>query len=167
VKEAERRALYQRLLNDPDYKDVQYDPTTGGLKATHVDHNFDNDKGWYEENVQMAGFKSGHFVILEAEYHNIYRHRNCEGLWDGLLFEIAGAENGTASNIRNALKHCAKKTGCQVAVIYFPNDNFNAEEFLHGLAKFNGLKGTSQYKLFDFIYCVQGESIIQIKKPSI
>ena len=34
-------------------------------------------------------------------------------------------------------------------------------------AKFNGLKGTSQYKLFDFIYCVQGENIVQIKKPSV
>lgn len=89
------------------------------------------------------------------------------GGWDGLPFEIAGAENGTANNIRNALKHCAKKPGSKVAVIFFPNGNFNTEEFNNGLAKFNGLKGTSQYKLFDFIYCIQGENIVQIKKPSV
>ena len=163
----QNNAEYNRLLNNPSYKDVQYHEPSGGVKATHNDHSFDSNKGWYEKKVQTAGFISGHSVILEAEYHNIYRHRNCEGLWDGLPFEIAGAENGTANNIRNALKHCAKKPGSKVAVIYFPNGNFNVEEFNSGLAKFNGLKGTSQYKLFDFIYCVQGENIVQIKKPSV
>ena len=167
INRGQNKAEYNRLLNNPSYKDVQYHEPSGGVKATHNDHSFDSNKGWYEEKVQTAGFISGHSVILEAEYHNIYRHRNCEGLWDGLPFEIAGAENGTANNIRNALKHCAKKPGSKVAVIYFPNGNFNAEEFNSGLAKFNGLKGTSQYKLFDFIYCVQGENIVQIKKPSV
>ena len=33
--------------------------------------------------------------------------------------------------------------------------------------RFDGHKGTSQYKLFDFIYCIHGKSIIQIKKPSV
>ena len=69
--------------------------------------------------------------------------------------------------VRNALKHCAQKPDSKVAVIYFPEDNFNAEEFNRGLARFNGLKGTSQYRLFHLIYCVHGERIIQIKKPSI
>lgn len=167
INQAQNKAEYNRLLNNPSYHDVQYHDPSGGVKATHREHNFDSDKGWYEKNVQTAGFLSGHSVILEAEYHNIYKHRNCEGLWDGLPFEIAGAENGTANNIRNALKHCAKKPDSKVAVIFFPNANFSTEEFYSGLAKFNGLKGTSQYKLFDFIYCVQGENIVQIKKPSV
>ena len=167
INQAQNKAEYNRLLNNPSYHDVQYHDPSGGVKATHCEHNFDSDKGWYEEKVQTAGFLSGHSVILEAEYHNIYKHRNCEGLWDGLPFEIAGAENGTASNIRNALKHCAKKPDSKVAVIFFPNANYSTEEFCSGLAKFNGLKGTSQYKLFDFIYCVQGENIVQIKKPSV
>lgn len=167
INRGQNKAQYNRLLNNPSYKDVQYHEPSGGVKATHSDHSFDSNKGWYEERVQTAGFISGHSVILEAEHHNIYRHRNCEGMWDGLPFEIAGAENGTANNIRNALKHCAKKPGSKVAVIFFPNGNFNTEEFNSGLAKFNGLKGTSQYKLFDFIYCIQGENIVQIKKPSV
>ena len=167
INRGQNKAEYNRLLNNPSYRDVQYHEPSGGVKATHSDHSFDSKKGWYEEKVQTAGFISGHSVILEAEYQNIYRHRNCEGVWDGLPFEIAGAENGTANNIRNALKHCAKKPGSKVAVIYFPNDNFSTEAFNSGLAKFNGLKGTSQYKLFDFIYCIQGENIVQIKKPSV
>lgn len=167
INRGQNKVEYNRLLNNPSYKDVQYHKPSGGVKATHSDHSFDSNKGWYEERVQTAGFISGHSVILEAEHHNIYRHRNCEGVWDGLPFEIAGAENGTANNIRNALKHCAKKPGSKVAVIFFPNGNFNTEEFNSGLAKFNGLKGTSQYKVFDFIYCIQGENIVQIKKPSV
>lgn len=77
VKEAERRALYQRLLNDPDYKDVQYNPQTGGLKATHVKHNeHPNDKKKYFDD--MTGddleneaidiiFGKGHTVIARQE----------------------------------------------------------------------------------------------------
>ena len=82
-------------------------------------------------------------------------------------FEIAGAETATSSNIRNALKHCASKPDTKIAVIYFPNDNFDIGEFNIGLSKFNGLRGTPQYKLFDLIYCIHGDKIIQIKKPSI
>ncbi len=167
INQGQNKAEYNRLYNNPEYQDVQYNEASGGVKATHVEHNFDKTTGWYEKNAQTAGFNSGHSVILEKEPQDIYRHRSCEGLWDGLPFEVAGAETGTANNIRNALKHCAKKPGSKIAVIYFPNDNFSTEAFNDGLAKFNGLKGTSQYKLFDFIYCIHGESIIQIKKPSI
>ena len=163
----ERRKEYKRLLNDPNYKDVEFNQHNGGLKATHKEHNFDEDKGWYETKVQTAGYLGGHSVILEAEFHNIYKHRNCEGLWDGLLFEIAGAETGTANNIRNALKHCAKKPNSKVAVIFFPNDNFSVEVFESGFSKYFGLKGTSQYHDFDLIYCIHDEKIIHIKKPSV
>jgi len=169
----ERRAEYLRYLNDTDYKDVEYHEESGGVKATHINHTFDDKKGWYEKKVQTAGFVNGHSVVLDVEHHNIFQHRNTEGLWDGLLFEIAGAENGTANNIRNALKHCAKKPGTRIAVLFFPNDNFSTEEFYDGYSKFMGLKGTSQYKKFDLIYCIRGDKsessvprIIHIKKPS-
>ena len=82
-----------------------------------------------------------------------------------MLFEIAGAETATANNIRQALKHCVSKPDAEVAVIFFPNDNFDREFFEKGLAKFNGLKGTSQYRLFKYIYCIDKEKIILTKKP--
>ena len=164
--DTERWDEYQRLNNDEDYYDVEYNAENGGVKATHVDHNFDENKGWYEEKVQTAGFLNGHSVILGAEYHNIYQHRNYEGLWDGMPFEIAGAESATSNNIRNALKHCAAKPDTRIAVLFFPNDNFTTQAFNDGFAKFFGLKGTSQYKQFDLIYCIHDDQIIHIKKPS-
>lgn len=162
----DRREEYERYLQESEYTDVEYNPQNGGLKATHVEHNFDKTTGWYERNAQNAGFKNGHSVILEKEPQDIYKHKSCEGLWDGLPFEIAGAETGTANNIRNALKHCASKPDTRIAVLFFPNDNFSTQAFNLGFAKFLGLKATEQYKEFDLIYCIHDEQIIQIKKPS-
>ena len=158
--------MYGKLIKDEKYKDVTFDEKNGGLKATHIGHNLDKDKGWYETTIQDVGYKHGHSVILEEEPQNVYKGKSCEGLWDNLKFEVAGAESGTPNNIRNALKHCASKPESRIAVLFFPNGNFSAENFQTGLAKFNGLKGTSQYKKFDLIYCIQGDEIIQIKKPS-
>lgn len=166
INKGQNKALYQQLLNDSEYTNVEYHERSGGVKGTHIEHSFDGKKGWYEEKSQNAGFHNGHSVLLCAEHHNIYKHRNCEGLWDGLPFEIAGAETATSNNIRNALKHCAKKPGSKVAVIFFPNDNYSVEEFNLGYSKFYGLRGTSQYKKFDLIVCIHDESIIQMKKPS-
>lgn len=160
------RSLYDKLVKDTKYREVTFSEENGGLKATHIDHNFDRSKGWYETSIQNVGYKNGHAVILEAEPHDIYKKKSCEGLWDNLPFEVAGAESATPNNIRNALKHCASKPDTKIAVLFFPNGNFTSENLLAGLAKFNGLRGTPQYKKFDLIYCIQGEDIVQIKKPS-
>ena len=158
---------YERLKKDPDYIDVEFDPNNGGVKGTHKDHNFDKKRGWYEKIAQDAGYKEGHSVIFKKEDHTIFNVRSCEGLWDNQLFEVAGAENATSSNIRNALKHCAYKKATQVAVIVFPDKDFDLKLFNEGYSRFCGLKGTSQYKKFNVIYCIDKEgNIIYTKKPS-
>ena len=157
---------YNRLCSDSNYSDVVFNPDSGGLKATHIKHNFDKNKGWYERAAQDAGFNRGYSVILEEEPQNLYMKKSCEGFWNGLSFEVAGAETATANNVRNALKHCATKPNAEVAVVVFPNNNYSAENFQKGFAKFNGLIGTSQYKLFKLIYCIQNGTIIHIEKPS-
>ena len=169
----ERSASYERnykkyleLLHDNDYTDVTFDAATGGLKATHRRHNFDRNKGWYERSIQNVGYKNGHSVVLGEEPQDIYKQRSCEGHWDNRLFEVAGAETASPNNIRNALKHCASKPDTAIAILFFPNNNFSVENFLAGYAKYEGLKKTSQYKEFELIYCIQGEEIVQIKKPS-
>ena len=159
------KSLYNKLVNDGKYKDVAFDETSGGLKATHNEHNLDKKKGWYETSIQNVGYKHGHSVVLEAEPQNIYKKKYCEGKWDDLPFEVAGAENATANNIRNALKHCASKPDTKIAALFFPNGNFSAGNFNAGYAMFKGLEGTSQYKKYDLIYCIQGDRIVQIKKP--
>jgi hypothetical protein len=161
----QNKALYNRLKEDENYFDVEFDDKSGGVKATHVGHNFDKKKGWYETSIQNVGFKKGHSIILGEERPNAFKQKSCEGLWDNLPFEIAGAESATINNIRNALKHCASKPNTKIAVIFFPNNNFSAEAFNGGLAKYNGLKGTSQFLKFKLIYCVQDGQIILIKKP--
>lgn len=166
IKYIQRKWDYRKYLLDPNYRDVAFNVENSGLKATHVGHNLDKDKGWYETTIQDVGYKYGHSVILEKEPQNVYKGKSCEGFWDALKFEVAGAESGTPNNIRNALKHCASKPDSKIAVLFFPNENYSSENFQIGLAKFNGLKGTSQHKIFDLIYCIQGDKIIQIKKPS-
>lgn len=156
---------YERLSKDKDYKDVAYDEKSGGVKATHVGHNLDKNKGWYEEKVRDVGYLNGHSVILEKEDHTKRGMKNTEGIWDGQKFEIAGAETATENNIRNALKHCASKPGSEIAVIFFPNDNFSAETFADGYSKYAGLKGTTQYKKFRIVYCISRERILLTKKP--
>ncbi len=163
----ERRAEFQKYDNDKEhYKDVAFNQKTGGLKATHKEHNFDPKTGWYEKDVQEAGFLQGHSVILGKESQNEYHKKSNEGLWNNKPFEIAGAETATSNNIRNALKHCASKPGTRIAVLYFPNENFTSQAFNEGLAKYEGLSGTSQYKKFDMIICIHGKTIVQTKKPS-
>ena len=72
---AQNRKQFEILSNDKNYKDVSFDPQNGGLKATHLQHNFDKNKGWYEVNVQTAGYRNGHSVIFGPEPHNLYKSR--------------------------------------------------------------------------------------------
>lgn len=157
----ERLAEYERYSADPNYRDVAFDRSTLGLKATHVRHTLNSEKGWYETAAQNAGYKSGHSVILEAEDHTMLNKKNTEGLWDGLKFEVAGAENGTSNNIRNALKHCASKPGCRTAVVYLPNGYRSFDDDVRaGIARYYGLRRTGQFVEFDKIFIISGEDII-------
>ena len=74
TKESERqriegnRKLYDRLSKDKRYKDVEFNPTTGALKATHVGHNEGSDEGFRLEKKLVNGLYScGHSIILADE----------------------------------------------------------------------------------------------------
>lgn len=165
AKKEKNYELFEKYRANKDYIDVDFDAKRGGFKATHKEHNLDKNKGWYEETVRNIGYKHGHTVVLEKEQQDEFQKRHCEGLWDGKKFEIAGSETATENNIRNGLKHCVSKPDTKIAVLFFPNDNFTRETFERAYAKFYGLKGTSQYKKFDLIYCIDNNRIIYIKKP--
>lgn len=156
---------YARYKTDSNYRDVVFDYFSGGMKATHTEHTFDKKKGWYEKTAQNVGYTNGHSVILERERHDLFAVKNTEGFWDNMRFEIAAAETATPNNIRNALKHCASKPNSEVAIIFFPNNNFSSTNFNDAYGKFHGLKGSSQYKQFSLIFCVGQDSILEIKKP--
>ena len=156
------KAEYERLKIDPDYNNVEFNPANGGLMATHKDHNFDHQKGWYEKNVQRVGFNKGNSVIFGSEAGQPDGVKYTDGLWNGKKAEIRGAETGKPENIRNALKHGAKKRETEVAIIYFPKNNFDKDAFYSGLRAYEGLAGLPgrQYKAFERIICIQGDDIV-------
>ena len=73
IKYIQRKWDYRKYLLDPNYRDVAFNVENSGLKATHVGHNLDKDKGWYETTIQDVGYKYGHSVILEKEPQNVYK----------------------------------------------------------------------------------------------
>ncbi|MBD5217641.1 MAG: minor capsid protein [Bacteroidales bacterium] len=159
---AEHFAEYERLKADPNYTDVEFDPVSGGVQASHIGHNFDKSGGEYERNVQLAGFRAGHVVIFESEPGNIFGKKYTEGTWDGLQFEVAGRESATANNIKRGLEHCADKKTTKIAVLDFPNGGFNLDTFNIALRRYKGLEklNDGQFLKFKKIICIQNRQII-------
>lgn len=61
----ENRKEYERLSKDKRYKDVEFNPTTGALKATHIGHNEGRDSGFALEKKLVASlYQCGHSIIL-------------------------------------------------------------------------------------------------------
>lgn len=161
----EREDLYNTLADSPEYTGVFFDRKTLGLMATHKEHNFDKVGGVYEKEVQKAGYKYGHSVILEKEDGSVIGKRNTEGTWDGLEFEVAGRETATENNILRGLKHCASKVSTEVAVLDFPNGGFNAVTLSRAVARYKGLEKLKdgQFVRFKKIVCVEDGKIVYDK----
>lgn len=151
---------YQAYKRNGEYRDMRFNHKTGAFMSTHKEHNLDKKRGWYETTVQKAGFDAGHCVVLGREDHTKLNVRNTDGTWDGLKFEVAAAETATPNNIRNALKYCASKPECEVAVVFFPK-GYSDALFEDGLGKYRGLKGTTQYKSFERIIAIHEGRIVQ------
>lgn len=155
----ERRQLYEQLRRDPDYTDVAFDPKTGGLKATHVRHNFDKKGGTGEKRAQEIGFQAGNAVLLLEEDSTLLGIKTVDGLWNGEKMEIATSLRGGANSIVRGLSHCASKPGVSVAVIVTmktPEENVVSR----ALARFKGLKKSNpqQWKEFSRIVFVDVEN---------
>ena len=61
----ENRKLFDKLSRDKRYKEVEFNPTNGALKATHVGHNEGRGAGFVlEKKLVDALFKCGHSIIL-------------------------------------------------------------------------------------------------------
>ena len=157
-----RKEKYERLKKDPDYYDVEFNKKNSGLKATHVDHNFDKKGGIYEKHVQNAGYMAGNEVILEAEYGTVIGQRYTEGTWNEMKFEVSGRETATSNNIFRGLKHCASKGDTEVAVLDFPKGGFDLDTLNNAIRRYRGLEqlNDGQYIKFKKIICVQNEMIV-------
>ena len=159
------KAEYERLLKDECYTDVRFNPKNGALAAIHREHNFDPKRGRYETHVQDVGYNYGNAVILDCEPGNMYKIKHTDGTWNWKQFEIAGKETATPKNIKKGLNHCASKPNVQIAILYFPNNNFSIKCFERGLAMYNGVgkSGGSGFCKFEQIICIEGDKIVYQK----
>lgn len=159
---AKHFAEYEQLKADPNYTNVEFDPATGGVMASHVEHNFNAIGGKYELEAQLAGFRAGHVVIFGPEDNSIFNKRHTEGTWNGLQFEVAGRETATTNNIKRGLEHCADKKSTQIAVLDFPNGGFTLDKFNTALRRYMGLEklNDGQFLRFKKIICVQMGQIV-------
>lgn len=146
----DRQRLYMEYFNNPEYTDVDFDNNTLGLKATHINHNFDPNKGWYEKTVRDVAFREGHTIILESEIGKDVGKKYIEGSWDRLSFEIGAAETATSNNIKNALNHCASKPDCKVAVVFFLTEDVDMNVIERTLSRWKGLIRTKAKGAVDF-----------------
>ena len=88
--EKERRkvakAKYKELLNNPEYKDVQFDKKSGGVIATHIGHiTHDGPKAErffggltstdLEHECQKQAFRAGHTALLLDESKTVGKNR--------------------------------------------------------------------------------------------
>ena len=160
-----RKEQFQQLKKDSNYENVEFDEKNGALRASHIKHNHDARGGPYETSAQNAGFKHGHSVIFESEEHKQTGQRFTEGLWDGLRFEVAGAETSTDNNLLRAIEHCADKRTTEIAVIVFPKGGFSEEKIRKALGRYRGLKKLNDGEYIDFkrIICIQDEDIVYDK----
>ena len=145
---------YRTLKANPDYKDVDFDWKTGGLKATHKDHNFDKVGGQYELEAQRAEFKDGNKVIFGSEKGGVIGQKYIEGLWNDHSFEIGSSLGTGKNNIKGILNHCKDKEA-EVAVIYFPKPElYSFERLKNGIKRYNG---QTDHRFKEIIYIVDGK----------
>ena len=160
------RKIFERLKQDTiNYKDVEFDEKSGGVKATHVGHNFDPEKGVYEEKARDIGFSNGHSVILGSEKGKGISQNYIEGYWNGSPFELASCENPeNNNNLVSGLKHCSSKDETETAVLFFPNNDFKLEDVERAIKRYYGLKKTLGIKFKDFkaIYAVSGNKVYSL-----
>ena len=156
------RTVYESLKEDKEYEDVAYDKKSGGVKGSHVEHNFDDRGGVYEKTAQNVGYKSGHAVIYESEYHGKDGQRFTEGTWDGRRCEVSGAETGTDNNILRSLEHCADKRTTEVAILVFPKGGLTQEKMRRAIGRYRGLEklNDGEYITFKRVVCIQDNGIV-------
>lgn len=169
------RQTYERLKADPDYTDVKFDPKSGGVKATHREHNFDKavgkyeiPRGEYEKITTDALYKKGYVVELIKE-DDTKRVPQPDGYLNGSLMDIKGVEGNPLYALMRA-----NKQRVETAVLYFHEANAFSQEQV--TAKYTQLGSWLEYtrgkkipvcikKVICIVKGKEGFDLIEIKKP--
>ena len=118
-------SLYEEYLQDKNFKDVQFDNSTGALKATHLLHSFDRQTGKYEVMARDILFERGNSVVLLSEQAGI-GVKTPDGLLNGSIFDIKAVigQDGKIgnNNLKNKLIEGSAQ-GCKKVVLIFSNSS--------------------------------------------
>ncbi len=126
----QNKALYNRLKEDKNYFDVEFDEKSGGVKATHVGHNFDPTigrfgipRGNYEKITRDALLKKGYKVVLRKEFGD-EGIKQPDGYVNDKLMDIKGIEGNPLYALSRANKQRVETT-----ILYFHDQSmFNLNE---------------------------------------
>ena len=150
VLKKERERLFNEYKKNPKYFDVELNEN-GGLKATHIEHNFDKRTGKFEKHIQNLFFKQGDLFTLENESSNI-PGKKTDGFINDHSHDISVILGKGNNTIKRALNHSREKKA-QVAILYFDNKkDFDFEWLEHGIKKYNG---QTKYRFKKIIYIIE------------
>jgi hypothetical protein len=182
----ERQNEYHRLLNDPDYKNVQFDEKSGGIKATHVGHSIldDNNAQTFFDGMKPAElemecqnllYRWGHKAILRDEYANKRIARRPPSLdleLDGVIMDIRsitqeGMYGGALTAKNHQLGNVKKKTGLvadSVCLHFHDASMFSEERLIKDMDWYKEyiVKVGSKQRIKHVYVVVNGESRLRI-----
>ncbi|AQX50628.1 hypothetical protein CMU11_12705 [Elizabethkingia anophelis] len=151
---AKRWQNYEKLLKDKNYQEVHFGKS-GGMKATHIGHNFNKNTGKYEKEVQELFYEKGDEIILTNERSDI-PGKKVDGLLNGKTFDISTIIGTGKNTIKRALNH-SKDKKAQIAILYFPNkEMFNLAWLQNSIKMYNG---QTSYRFEQIIYVVNGQIV--------
>lgn len=157
------REEYKRLLKDLDYKDVQFDEKTGGVKATHVGHKeHKNDKKTYfpeqltgdqlENIFQDKAYRLGHSVIFRAEADNTV---DLDMILDGIKMDLISVTENSET-FRNQFKRKNKQlrsynylfqeTNDSICMYFHDSSYYSYDKVKNGLNKLKEISANVKIK---------------------
>ena len=181
---AHNREIYERLTNDPDYNDVQFDEKSGGLKATHREHIVKKKKEFFgrtmsdydlETECQNELFSWGNRAILRNEHASDKSGSRPPALdldLNGHIMDIRsitkGKHYGNALMEKNdQIKRFQEKTGKESdsVLLYFHDPDMFSEETLRNdieWYKNRIVKWGSEQRIHKVYVAVKGAGQLQI-----
>ena len=183
TKESERqriednRKLYDRLSKDKRYKEVEFNPTTGALKATHIGHNEGNDEGFrLEKKLVNHLYSCGHSIIL-ADEQKKGRDGNVltslDMILDGVSMDIKSITKnkvhyGNAIKSKNTqiVKYNARTDVHEMAdtlCIYFDDPSMFAPEKIRNGYEYMKSKTTKDIQLRHIVCIINSAKGLEIK----
>lgn len=155
----ERAAQFVEYDNDPNYKDVEFNPENGALKATHTGHFYHKE----EDECQQILFETGNKAVLldeSAKDNNNDFLPSLDLELNGKKMDIRTITEANENTIRNGLnakdkqiRNVFNKTGVvsDSVCLYFRDAGLYSTEAV--LAGINAYKKNQNYRI-KYVYCV-------------